>query len=310
MRSQRYFRLSIHAFVIMSGYGVPMSDLPIELRDQLSIDTPELVSLEYAVAGTGSRAIACLTDYAIQAVAGILFLLLVALVASTVPSSSEPASPAGAQSGPSGAWAAAIGFLVIFIVQWGYFTLFEAFWNGRTPGKRMLRLRVMQQNGRSIGFLDALTRNLLRVFDGLPGCYLVGLIAVFSTRHSQRLGDLVAGTVVIHEKKIEAPLWDGNAARSITAGLSRADAPAPVVRSTVIPADRVGRLTESDLELIENFSARKLDLPLETSAALAARLAQQMAAKMQTTVPLELTAETFLDSLASEIRSIGGLAKF
>lgn len=287
-----------------------MSDLPIELRDQLSIDTPELVSLEYAVAGIGSRAIACLADYTIQFVAGILFLLLIALLASAAPSSPAHASSAGAKSGPSDAWATAIALLVIFAVQWGYFTLFETFWNGRSPGKRMLRLRVMQQNGRSIGFLEALTRNLLRVVDILPGFYLVGLIAVFSTRHSQRLGDLVAGTVVVHEQKIEAPLWEGNAARSITAGLSPVTAPTAAVRSTGIPADKVGRLTESDLELIESFSARKLDLPIETSSALAKRLAHQMAAKMQTTVPSELTTETFLDSLASEIRSIGGLAKF
>ena len=284
-----------------------MSDLPIELRDQLSIDTPELVSLEFAVAGIGSRAIACLTDYAIQMVAGFLFLLLLVLLASAVPST---ASSTNAKSSPNDAWVTAIVFLVIFIAQWGYFTLFETFWNGRTPGKRMLRLRVMQQNGRSIGFLDALTRNLLRVVDGLPGFYLVGLIAVFSTRRSQRLGDLVAGTVVVHEQKIEAPLWDGNAARSFTAGLAPATAPAQLVRPSGIPADKVGRLTESDLELIESFSARKLDLPLEAGSALATRLAQQMAAKMQTPLPSELTAETFLDSLASEIRSIGGSAKF
>lgn len=285
-----------------------MSDLPIELRDQLSIDTPELVTLEYGVAGIGSRAIACLTDYAIQTVAGFLFFLLIALIASAAPSSPATASSTTSQSSPSGAWITAIVFLVIFIAQWGYFTLFETFWNGRTPGKRMLRLRVMQQNGRSIGFLDALTRNLLRVVDGIPGFYLIGLIAVFSTRRSQRLGDLVAGTVVVHEQKIEAPLWDGNAARSITAGIAPVAAP-PLARPTGIPADRVGRLTESDLELIENFGARKLDLPLEASSALAARLAQQMAAKMQTTVPPELAAETFLDSLASEIRTIGGLAR-
>src|SRR6185312_5728143 len=62
--------------------GAPMSDLSVELRDQLSIDTPELVSLEYPVAGIGSRAIACLLDYLIQSIAGTLILLLLALIAS------------------------------------------------------------------------------------------------------------------------------------------------------------------------------------------------------------------------------------
>lgn len=285
-----------------------MSDLPVELRDQLSIDTPELVSLEYPVAGIGSRAIACLIDYTIQTVAGMLVIMLLALIAELIPSSPAPAGGSGAKSGPSDAWATAIVFLILFVVQWGYFTLFETFWNGRTPGKRLLRLRVMQQNGRSIGFLDALSRNLLRVADGIPGFYLVGLISVFATRRSQRLGDLVAGTIVVHEQKIEAPLWDGNGARHLTAGLTRVF-PVQMARSSGIPADKVGRLTEADLELVESFNARKLDLPLETSAALAARLAQQMAAKMQAAVPSDVSAETFLDSLASDMRSIGRLAK-
>lgn len=282
-----------------------MGHLPVELRDQLSIDTPELVSLEYPVAGIGSRAIACLIDYTVQGIAWFIVLMLLALIGSMADTSSTHVSSSSSKSNPSEAWAMAIVVLIIFLFQWGYFTAFETFWNGRTPGKRLLRLRVMQQNGRSIGFMDALTRNLLRVADGIPGFYLVGLIAVFATRQSQRIGDLVAGTIVVHEQKIETPLWDGNGARHLTAGLAPST-PAQVVRSSGIPADKVGRLTEVDLELIENFNARKLDLPLGTSAALAARLAQQMAAKMQTTVPSDLSPETFLDSLASDMRGLAG----
>lgn len=285
-----------------------MGHLPVELRDQLSIDTPELVSLEYPVAGIGSRAIACLIDYTIQSLAGFAVMMLFVLIATMVPSSPPPAGASAVKSSPSDAWVTAIIFLILFAVQWGYFTLFETFWNGRTPGKRMLRLRVMQHNGRSIGFLDALTRNLLRIVDIIPGFYLVGLVAVFATRQSQRLGDLVAGTIVVHEQKIETPLWDGNGARHLTAGLTRVF-PAQMARSSGIPADKVSRLTEADLALLENFNSRKLDLPLDTSAALAARLAQQMAAKMQAAVPSDVSPDTFLDSLASDLRSLGRLAK-
>ena len=80
-------------------------------------------------------------------------------------------------------------------------------------------------------------------------------------------------------------------------------------RSSGVPADKMSRLTEADLGLLESFIARKLDLPLGTSAALAGRLAQQMAAKMQTALPPDLSPETFLESLASEMRSLGRLAK-
>lgn len=283
-----------------------MSDSALELRDQLSIDTPELVSLQLPLAGTGSRAISCLLDYAIQGLAFFAFVLLLALVATLASNPATPAHDTHQATGPGDIWAAAIVGLVMFVCQWGYFTLFEAFWNGRTPGKRLLHLRVIQQDGRSIGFLDALTRNLLRIVDGLPGFYLVGIVLIFATSRSQRLGDLAAGTVVVHEQKIETPNWEGSGARHLTVGLSEAPLAAQPARSTGIPADQVGRLTQVDLETIESFLARKLDLSYETSSALAARIARQMAAKMGTAVPADIGPDTFLESLASEMRSLGG----
>lgn len=281
-----------------------MSDLQVELRDQLSIDTPELVSLEFSVAGIGSRAIACILDYTIQGIAFTVAMFVLALVADMTPP--PPASAPAPGATPRGeVWTMAIFALVLFVCQWGYFTLFEAFWDGRTPGKRILNLRVIQQNGRSISFLDAFSRNLLRIVDGLPGFYLVGIVFLFATRRSQRLGDMVAGTLVVHERKIETSLWEGTAARQITAPLTEfAPLPQPV-RATGLPADRVARLTQADLEVIESFCARRLDLPFNTSTALAAKLAQQMAAKMDISLPGDISPATLLESLVAEIRNVG-----
>ncbi|MGB9145782.1 MAG: RDD family protein [Acidobacteriaceae bacterium] len=279
-----------------------MANVPLDLRDQLNIDTPELVSLEFSVSGLGSRSIACIVDYLIQGVAFTLVLLLLVLVASFAPHTRTSAGP---PSHTSEVWAMAIFFIVLFLAQWGYFSLFEAFWNGQTPGKRLLRLRVIQQSGRSIGFLDALSRNLLRIVDQLPGFYLVGIVFLFTTRRSQRLGDLVAGTLVIHEKKVDTPMRQHHNPLALTDSPAEPPLAAWQASGTGLPADVVARLTPSDLELIDSFESRRLDLPWDTSSALAEKLAQQMAQKMQTTIPSGIGAATFLESLASEMRSIG-----
>jgi uncharacterized RDD family membrane protein YckC len=280
-----------------------MKDSSVDLRDQLSIDTPELVALEFPVAGIGSRSIACIVDYAIQGAAIMLVLLGLALLAQSAPSAIAGPQMKGSRS--AGVWATAIVLIVLFLFQWGYFSLFEAFWNGQTPGKRMLRLRVIQQGGQQIGFFHALSRNLLRIVDSLPGFYLVAIVFVFATKRSQRLGDLVAATMVVHERKVETPVWDGTAARSFTASLVEPAAAAQSTRSTGLAADVIARLDHGDLELIESFNARRLDLPYKAGSALAERLAGQMAGKMDASLPADMSPETFLELLANEMRMIG-----
>ena len=278
-----------------------MKDSSVELRDQLSIDTPELVALEFPVAGIGSRSIACIVDYVIQGAAVTLVILGLALLALSVPSAN--AAPAKGSSS-AGVWATAIVLLILFLFQWGYFSLFEAFWNGQTPGKRMLKLRVIQQSGQQIGFFHALSRNLLRIVDSLPGFYLVAIVFVFATKRSQRLGDLVAATMVVHERKIEMPIWEGTAARSFTASLVEPVAAVQSTRSTGLAADVIARLDHGDLELIESFNARRLDLPYKASSGLAERLAGQMAGKLDASLPADMSPETFLELLANEMRTI------
>ena len=181
-----------------------MSNESIDLRDQLSIETPELVGIEFPLAGIGSRCIALLVDSFVQGFAFVVFLIVAVLIFSalprpaTVPHRLQPADPAK--------WAIALMILIPFLLQWGYFALFEAFWNGQTPGKRMLRLRVIQQSGRPIGLFESMGRNLIRIIDMLPGFYLVGAVCIFATRRQQRLGDMVAGTLVVHSVPTETSI--------------------------------------------------------------------------------------------------------
>jgi uncharacterized RDD family membrane protein YckC len=268
-----------------------------------SIDTPELVPLELPLAGIGSRCLALLVDYALQG--AVLTLGIVALSAMARGySSPHPAIGLAPTSTRAVRWTVAILILIPFLLHWAYFALFEALWNGRTPGKRALRIRVIHQTGRSLTFLESLIRNLIRTVDAAPFLYAVGLVSVFVTKRNQRLGDLAAGTLVIHEARQEpSSLWNGSAARSFTAATFE-DAPpvstAPLPQSG-LAADELARLTQADLLAIDGFLGRRLDLPLEIRMQLAARLATQLRSRTGT-AGIKLTDETFIEALEREAR--------
>ena len=257
--------------------------------DQLSIDTPELVEIEMPLAGIGSRFIALLIDYLIWGAGFIVLFLLALLILPAV----------GAFSRISGQWAVAIVIFLVFLCNWGYFTLFEAFWNGRTPGKRIARIRVIQRSGRAIGFFESMARNLVRYVDQFPSFYAVGVIAMFVTRQHQRLGDLAAGTLVVRDREEETPLWGESGARTFTARSFVPSAPAPEPQSAVhLLAAGIAKLSAADLEVLEGFFARRLDMSLATRATLAARIASAIQAKSGLEVPQGASVETFLEATA------------
>ena len=270
-------------------------------RDQLSIRTPELVAIEFPLAGIGSRFVALLIDYLIQvAAAFILILIFVLFVSATA--GSQPVRSSMAGSPNSGEWAIAIAIAIPFLFQWGYFTLFEAFWRGQTPGKRIMRIRVIQQTGRPVGVFESLGRNLTRIIDMLPTFYIIGVIVMFLTRRQQRLGDLVAGTLVVHERDIEAPLESMGGSRTFTAPSFTPAATPP--RESKLPADAIALLTLADLQTIESYLNRRLDVPIETRARLADKLAENMSRKMNLEIPPAMSKETFLEETAFTLRSM------
>jgi uncharacterized RDD family membrane protein YckC len=265
--------------------------------DQLNIETPEQVELEFAVAGIGSRFVAVLIDHLVMGgvflVLGLLWGILFSSVANRI--------------NLLGKWILAVFIALNFVLYWGYFTLFEAFWRGQTPGKHIMKLRVIKDSGRQITLFEAMSRNLLRIIDYLPALYLAGVITMLCTKRNQRLGDLAAGTIVVHERSDEQPLL-------IERGTSIVPAQSfpvfdPVSSATAqsaggVPADAVAKLRADDLLLIESFFARALDLSLTTRAEIAGRIAAQMAAKMSVTVPAG-NPERFLEAIAYAMRSSG-----
>jgi uncharacterized RDD family membrane protein YckC len=261
--------------------------------DQLNIDTPELVAIEMPLAGIGSRFIALLIDTLIWG-AGLIVLALVLWAF-------QPALQAF--SNLSYQWTVAIFTLSLFLLNWGYFTLFEAFWHGRTPGKRVARIRVIQQSGRAIGIFESMARNFIRYVDQIPFFYAVGVIAVFATRQHQRLGDLAAGTLVVRDREQETPLWAETGTRTFTAPSFPQVSNFPDPQATLsLSAVAISRLSSTDLEVLEGFFARRLDLPLTTRQNLALRIAEAIQAKSGLELPPSVSVETFLEATARELR--------
>lgn len=276
--------------------------------DQLNIETPEQVDLRFPVAGIGSRFIAILIDSLVQ-IGSYLLLGILVYVTST---SSVVGQKMGQTSDTATKWIVALFILLNFLMFWGYFVLFETFWKGQTPGKRVMKLRVLKDSGRSITLFEAMARNLLRIVDLLPNFYLVGLIAMLCNRQHQRLGDLVAGTIVVHERSDEQPILTHNS-RTFTASLyaepEAEQGLMPKAREewaaseAEVPGDAVTPLTSADLHLIESFFSRALDLSVETRARLAAQVAARMSERMGRPIPEGMPPERLLELIAYRMRS-------
>jgi uncharacterized RDD family membrane protein YckC len=133
-----------------------------------------------------------------------------------------------------------------FVVWFGYFIFFESFWNGQTPGKRAFGLRVMRDGGYPINFFAVATRNLLRLADFFPLFYAVGSLTVFFNEHYKRLGDMVAGTVVIKELHVPTVAMVLAGAAQRTGGI--------LPQGVKNPYDV---LTPEELELLRRYQMRR-----------------------------------------------------
>lgn len=235
----------------------------MEYEDRISIETPEGVGLELTLAGVGSRFIAAILDLIVEAA------LVVALaLALFIP-----------DLGNVGTAVFAVAFFLIFF---GYDILFEVLASGRTPGKRWTGLRVVRTGGQPITFLPSATRNIMRLVDILPTGYLVGMISILVTARNQRLGDVVAGTVVARERR--------PAARE---ALHRFAAPPPATATWDVSA-----VTGDELSAVRRFLDRRDELTWPARVELARTLAGPLRRKV-VGPPEGMSEEEFLEHLAA-----------
>jgi len=251
----------------------------------LIIETPERVPLHFALASIGNRFLACAIDHTIQ----VLILVLVVITAVIIMNISNLATTL--ESAPK--WVIAIMILVMFLIFSSYFAFFEWIWSGQTPGKRWLKLRVIREDGRPITFWEACVRNLLRTFDMMPApFYSIGLISVFINSRDQRVGDLVAGTVVVREREAEAPEF----AQVFASPVSD-----PALRRSFKPVEftaSLNSLTEAEIQVVETFLRRRWDLADVPRQWMAWRVALPILYKLRPGYDLAtFTYEGFLEEL-------------
>jgi len=246
---------------------------------QISIETPEQITMHLAPAGIGSRFLALVLDTVIEVVAYVVIILLAIWVL-----------PAMRGSWVSANWVGAVAIILLFCVYWGYFAAFEALWHGQTPGKRVAGIRVVKESGRPITALEAISRNLMRVIDG-PFFYMVGAISIMLSRQNKRLGDYVAGTIVIHDK----PTHEVNPDWSFE----------PSAQAAVFP--ELAKISEQELMLIETFLHRRLDLDPMVRLNTAMRLAEMIQRKSGLSRMAPQSNEEFLETVARQVRDQGRL---
>lgn len=249
----------------------PTPSTTTEQHGTVRVETPELVVLSYTIAGLGSRAYAAMIDYLLC----FLLLILVGVLGTWLLVGRMRASV-------SEAWALAFIFLGQFAILWFYYLLWEGLADGQTPGKRKMGLRVVRDGGFSVGFGASAVRNLVRFVDMQPFfTYGIGLTSLFVTRQGKRIGDIVAGTIVVREEIVDAV--------GSTAAAAAGDATGgPPVMSV---------LTDDEFALLDQFVGRRESLAAERRDQLAGALVsrfERALAVVETETGADAPAETRL----------------
>jgi hypothetical protein len=173
----------------------------------------------------------------------------------------------------------------------GYYVAFEVLWNGQTPGKRALGLRMVHVSGRPISFGASAVRNLLRLVDFLPAAYGVGFLVMFFDKRARRLGDMAAGAMAVRQR-------DALTLDSLMQPINR-----PVVRSVAnITIPNLHALQRSDMDLVQSFVRRRAVLAPDARQ----RVAQQVLVPVQARLgyPITTEPEAFLVQLAAEYEAL------
>jgi uncharacterized RDD family membrane protein YckC len=245
-------------------------------EDTVTIATPEGVELELTLAGAGSRFVSALADLTIQ----LAILIAAGLALGGLDLLGGVPEDEGL--------AAALYALISFLVVTGYDICFEVLASGRTPGKRMNRLRVVRSGGEPVGFVTSAIRNALRLIDFLPFAYVLGAVTILATRKNQRLGDIAAGTLVVREGR----------AATIAGSVAEA-APAPVAVSWDTSA-----VTADETAAVRRFLERRWEIDLSARRELARTFASRLRPKVAG-APADVGDEEFLTLLVAAKTSRG-----
>ena len=246
---------------------------------RLEVETPDHVVLRYDLAGAGNRGFAAVLDFLLATIIAFAAFMLLGVAAAAL------LGVAGALTEASLSAVSGFTLIVTLVLIWAYFILLEWLWNGQTIGKRIFKLRVINEDGSPARFTAVLIRNLLRLVDFLPAFYGVGVLVIVLSPKSQRLGDLAAGTYVVRAPR---PKVDWFSLRTVT----------PLGAGTTAETRRMPGEAQ---RLVREFVAREADLaPTER-----ARIAAVIAAKLRpyTVEDEELNDIDLIHAIARSLRA-------
>jgi uncharacterized RDD family membrane protein YckC len=246
----------------------------MDLFKQITLQTPESVELEFTLAGIGNRTYALLIDWLILGGISILILATFALFIFAFALSLEETL---------GLWLYAIQALIIFALSVGYFAFFETLWQGQTPGKRWLKIRVIREDGRPIGLQQATLRSLLLPIDQI---FFLGALFILLGKQEKRIGDWVAGTVVIQEEQ------------PISKSMITISQQAEILAQKLKLESNISQLLHQDFALIRDYLQRREGMILSARHEVGRKLAYQIKDKIQLTeIPEQVTANVFLEAV-------------
>lgn len=234
-----------------------MSPANTQLDTRIEIVTPENIAFQYQVAGPFRRLPAYLIDLLLRV--GLIALAVIAV---------------GLAFGSIGQTGLGFGLVAVgwFVLDWFYGGLFEAYWNGQTPGKRLMRIRVVSDEGQPINGVQAVLRNFLRSVDAMPVAlffptYLLGLVSTAMNDRFQRLGDLAAGTMVI----VEEPQRHY--------GVARVNEPEAIRLAAELPANLT--ISRSLARALSSYVQRRQAFPWRRRAEIAMHVAEPLRVKYE-----------------------------
>ncbi len=240
---------------------------------QLTFETPERAVMALDVAGLGGRALAYLADLFVIFLFWVTALLVYSIAGDLLRRVQELSF--GAQ---------VLAVVLFFFTGWAYDVAWESAWGGQTPGKRLLGLRVVGRDGAPVSFVESLVRNLLRAVE-VPLAYAPGVLMVALTARHQRLGDLVAGTLVVKDRAYD---------------LSRYAAAAPLdPRWAALRSRAAAALAPADFERLSDFLRRRSGLDPAARERIAQAVAGALARRVDVAEPPAAEAEAFLEAFAT-----------
>ncbi len=243
--------------------------------NQIKVQTPESVELEFTLAGIGNRALALLVDYVVWGCILFVFLVVWGVLASQLPNY--------IQSKNLELWLTAISIVLGFAIYVGYFVVFETLWHGQTPGKRYAKIRVIREDGQPAGVSQALLRSLLRPIDDFLS---IGMLFIILGKREKRLGDWVAGTIVVQND------------RPVVSATFQTSQQSTLLATELLATANISQLLPDDFAVIREYLQRRSLMETKARSDLSLQLARQTRQIIGLQdLPFQMTPDLFLEAI-------------